>query len=145
MQQFLPLPQTPLVFMARSYGNLSSRCWNPGLCGLAWGLDCLLLMYPSWFLYATHECGTALSETTAASVCHTVRHTRLYIFAPATHLDECGFFKSLVIGLSNSSIFWQFWVLFVLRFSCNSLCGCMRRWSMSTCTSNLTRKEKDSF
>ena len=26
---------TPLVFTARGYGDLSSQCWNPGLCSLA--------------------------------------------------------------------------------------------------------------
>ena len=47
IQQFLPLPQLPLVFIGRSYGDLSSWCWNPGLCGLAWGWDCSLPRYPS--------------------------------------------------------------------------------------------------
>ena len=55
----------------------------------------------------------------------------LCVSAPPTHLDECVIFKSLAVGLPYSSIFWQFWVLLVLRFSCNSFCGCMRRWSIS--------------
>ena len=68
--------------------------------------------------------------------------TSLPISVPPTQLDDCGFFKSLVVGLTYSSIFWQFWVLSVLRFSCHSIilfCGCPRRWSMSTYTSILTR------
>ena len=35
--QFLPSPQSPLIFTARSYGDLSSWCWNPKCCSLAWG------------------------------------------------------------------------------------------------------------
>ena len=35
-------------------------------------------------------------------------------------------FNSLVVGLSYSCIFWQFWVIVVLWFSCNVCCGCVR-------------------
>ena len=45
-QQFLPLPQPPLVFTAGSYGDLSPWHWNPGLYGLAWGYDPSLPRYP---------------------------------------------------------------------------------------------------
>ena len=34
LQKFLLLTQSPLVFAARSYGDLSSWHWNPGLSGL---------------------------------------------------------------------------------------------------------------
>ena len=134
---FLLPPQPPLVFIARSYGDLSSRHWNPGLCGLAWGWDHSLSRYPSQFLFNTCECGTAHdgSATVAPSPCHT---SSPHLSAPPTHLNECGFFKSLVLRLPYSSIFWKFWVLFVLRSSCNSFCDCTRRWSMSTYTSTLT-------
>ena len=40
--------------------------------------------------------------------------------APPILLGECGFFNTLVVRVLYSSIFWQFWVLFVLRSSCNS-------------------------
>ena len=33
LQKFLPLTQSPLVFVARSFGDLSSWHWNPGLRG----------------------------------------------------------------------------------------------------------------
>ena len=36
--QFLLLPQPPLVFRYRSYGDLSSWHWNPGLGGLLWAI-----------------------------------------------------------------------------------------------------------
>ena len=37
-----------------------------------------------------------------------------HLSAPPTHLDKCGFFKSLAVRLPYSSIFWQFWVVSVL-------------------------------
>ena len=62
----------------------------------------------------------------------------LHISTLPHHLDECGLFKSLVIIFPYNFISWQFWVLFVLRFSCNSFCGCVRRQSLSTYASILT-------
>ena len=38
LQKFLPLTQSPLVFAARSYGDLSSWHRNPGLGGVDMGL-----------------------------------------------------------------------------------------------------------
>ena len=35
---------------------------------------------------------------------------------PPTGLGECFFFNSLVVGLPYGSIFWQFWLFFVLKF-----------------------------
>ena len=46
---FFLQPQPPLVFIARSYGDLPSWNWNPGLGGLVWGWDPLLLRYLSQF------------------------------------------------------------------------------------------------
>ena len=36
-------PQSPLVFTVRSYGDFSFQHWNPGLGGLVWSWDPLLL------------------------------------------------------------------------------------------------------
>ena len=47
LEQFLPLTQSPLVFAARSYGDLSSWHWNPGLGGLVWGWDSSFPRFPS--------------------------------------------------------------------------------------------------
>ena len=69
----------------------------------------------------------------------------LLISSPTTHLDKCGFFKSLVVRLPHSSIFWQLWTLLVWGFSCNSFYGCARRWSVSTYTSILTGNESQLF
>ena len=41
-QQFLLLSQPALVFTARSYEALFSQHWNPGMHGLAWGLEWLI-------------------------------------------------------------------------------------------------------
>ena len=40
----------------------------------------------------------------------------LPISIPPTSLDECFFFKSLVVKLPYSLIFWQFWLFFVFKF-----------------------------
>ena len=55
----LPQPQSPLVFTGKSYGDLPSSHWNPGLGGPVWGWDLSLLRHSSWFLPATHGCGTS--------------------------------------------------------------------------------------
>ena len=132
--QFFPLSQPPLVFIARSYEDLSSWLWNPGLCSLAWGWDRSLLI----FIHHTW-CGTTCPAS-VTSLGHTGSPrltTHLHISFLPTHLDECGFFKSLVISLPSSSVFWEFWVLFVLRCSCSSPCGCTGKQSVSTSASIL--------
>ena len=102
IQQLFPLPQPPLVFIARSYGDLSSQYGNPRLCGLAWGWDHSLPTYPSQFLSPTCECGTthSCSTTATTSLCHTasphLSATHLCFSTPPTCLDACGFFKSLL-------------------------------------------------
>ena len=47
--------------------------------------------------------------------CHTSYLPWLPISALPTSLNEC-FFNSLVVRLPYSSIFWQFWLFFVLKF-----------------------------
>ena len=114
-RQFLLPPQTPLVFTVRSYEAFSSQHWNPGLCGLVWGWGRSLSRYCSWFFSTMHERGTTCSiAATSASLCHTMSSPPyLSISTRPTHLDKYGFFKSLVVGLPYSSIFWQFWVFLV--------------------------------
>ena len=54
LQKFLPSTQSPLVFAARTYGDLSSWHWNPELGGLVWGCDSSVLRYLSQtFIYHT--------------------------------------------------------------------------------------------
>ena len=61
LQKFLPLTQSPLVFAARSYGDLSSWHRNPGLIALVWGWDPSLPWHLSPFLSTTHVCGSTHS------------------------------------------------------------------------------------
>ena len=48
--------------------------------------------------------------------CHTSSPPRLPVSAPPTSLNGCLFFKSLVVGLPYSLIFWQFWLCFVFKY-----------------------------
>ena len=108
----------PLVFITRSYGDLSSWHWNPGLCGLMWGWDSPLLRYPSGFLSTRHGCGTAHSPP-----------PRLHASAPTTCLEkyDC---NSLLLDFhparfSDNSGWWLFCNVIVIFF-----CGCVRRRAM---------------
>ena len=49
-RQILLQPQPPLDFTARSYGDLYSCCWNPGLSGLARDWDPAIRRHPSGVL-----------------------------------------------------------------------------------------------
>ena len=108
---------TPHLFLQAEVMKLYSSCWNSELYSLAWGWDHLIPCYCSWFLSTTCECGTTHS-TTVASPYHSVTSLpQLCNSAPLTHLDEYGFFKSLVVGFPYSLIFWLFWVIFILRLA----------------------------
>ena len=48
--------------------------------------------------------------------CHESSPPQLPVSIPPTGLDECFFFNSLVVGLTYSSIFCQFWLVFVSKF-----------------------------
>ena len=45
-----------------------------------------------------------------------VLSTWLLVSTPPTGLDECSFFNSLVVRLPYSSMFCQFWLIFVFKF-----------------------------
>ena len=110
--QFLPLSQPPLIFTASSYKALFSQCWSPGLHGLAWGQDQALPRCFFWFLSRTWmwDCPFPLLPLLCyhhlASAAPRPLHPGSTL---PTCLDECFFFKSLVVGLPYSLIFWQFW------------------------------------
>ena len=87
--QFLLPTQPPLFFIARSYGDLSSWCWNPGLGVLVWGWNPSLLRYPSSLCPPRVGLGPA----------HPVS-PHFHSSVPPAHLGECGFFNSLVVGTS---------------------------------------------
>ena len=109
---FIPPHQPPLIFTARSYGDLSSWCWNPGLCGLAWVWDRWLPRYPSQVLSNIHEHGTTYSAATVA----TTPHSRVSV--TPTLLPILMNVASLNLWLSGSTQL-NFLMLFVLRNSCN--------------------------
>ena len=76
-------------------------------------------------IYPPRAYGTVHYTTTAAFQCHSASPC-LWVSGsppPPTHLDECGFFKSLVVGLQYSLSFWDFLALLFLLLSCNSFCG----------------------
>ena len=103
LQKFLPPTQSPLIFAARNYADLSSWHWNPELGALVWGWDSLLLRYPSQiFIYHIW-----------------MRDHPFHIFVPSTSLDGCGFFNSVVVRLPFNSIsdgteWWWFYILVVI-------------------------------
>ena len=53
-----------------------------------------------------------LASTTTTLPCLSTLAPHLH---PSYLFDEYGFFKSWVVGLPYSSIFWKFWAFFVLR------------------------------
>ena len=114
-QQCLLLLQSPLVFTAKSYEALFCWHWNPGLHGLGFRsftpkVSLLIFIHHMW-MWDPPFCWVLPCHH-----CHTVSSPPLFpISAPSTHLDEYGFFKSLVVGLPYSLIYWQFWVIFVWR------------------------------
>ena len=116
LQKSLPLTQSPLFFAARSFGDLSSWHWNPGLG--AWCEDGTphsqdIPLNP---LSTTCGCGTSLFHLSTL---------------PAS-LDGCGFFNSLVVRIpfntfSDGSKWWLFYILVVI------FVWCARRWAVYLC------------
>ena len=137
IQHFLSLPQTQLVFVATGNGDLSSQYWNPGLCLLAWtGIphspDIPPNFYPQYM-----NVGPAVPLPLL--LLHATPPLLLSQWlCPSYPPGWMWLLKSLVVGLPYSSIFWRFWVFFVLRSSCNSFYGYARKWRTSIHTSILT-------
>ena len=101
--QFRPPTQSLLVFAARSYRDLSSWHWNPGLDGLVWGWHTLLSRYPSQiFIHHLWVWGHPVP-----CVC------------PSYQSGWMCFFKFHSCQTSIQLDFWWFWVMVVLYFSCN--------------------------
>ena len=96
---------------------------NEDLCFLVWTVKVIWLSQGSAQSVplpslSVHNVGTvwSASRSLAALPCCISYSPRLPISAPPTSLDECFFFKSLVVGLPYSSIFWQFWLFFIFKF-----------------------------
>ena len=83
-------------------------------------MGCVVCLVPPGFY--TSKCGIAQSTTATLPllVCQPLPRCKSYlprlpISAPPTSLDESLFFNSLVVILSCSLIFWQFWLFFFLN------------------------------
>ena len=105
---------TPTGFYSQKIWGLISLALEPWAGWLVWGWDPLLLKYPSRFFSTMHGCGTTRSASSRLSVPLCVSaplhafpclSVYLHISILLTHLDDCGFFKSLVVGLPYSLIF----------------------------------------
>ena len=76
---------------------------------VAWSV--LFPSFSSWFIRTHTNVGPPAPP---ASALPEVLSAWPPVSAPSTGLDECFFFDSLVVGLPYSSIFLQFWLLFLL-------------------------------
>ena len=86
-------------------------------------LGCVVCLTPQLFLlvYLHMNVGppsppAAPSPGPPAVTLPQVLSALLPVSAPPASLDECFFFNSLVVGLPYSSIFCQFWLVFVFKF-----------------------------
>ncbi|KAF6109750.1 hypothetical protein HJG60_010953 [Phyllostomus discolor] len=85
----------------------------------AWPVHLVCLLQP----YVPCSTICCLTESTCHLACPGppvtaspgVLSTQLPISTPPTGLDECVFFNCLVVGLSHSSVFCQFWLFFVSK------------------------------
>ena len=75
-------------------------------------LGCVVCITPQLFLLAYLHTNVGLPALAATALLGRPA-AMLPVSTPPTSLDECFFFNSLVVRLSYSSIFWQFWLLFV--------------------------------
>ena len=107
-QQFLPLTQSLLPFVARSYGDLSSWYWNPGVGGWCGSGTPHSSDITAEFLFTTCGCGAS----------------PFYICAPPTSLDGCGFFNSVVVRLPFNLISecLEWWLFYILVLILMQLC-----------------------
>ena len=115
---------TPTDFYSQKLWGSISQVQNLSLWGLAWGWDCSLPRYPPDFYTPHVNMGPSIpSPPLCATLCLLASSPYLHVSAPPILLEECSFFKSLVVRLPYSSIFWQFWVLFVWYVVVIPSCG----------------------
>ena len=148
IRQLLQPPPPPLIFIARGNGGLSSQCWNPEMCSLAWDWDCLL---PTWIIppnfYLPHvNVGLSISLpspplcTSLHSLCpgsSTLPLLPVRMNAASLNSWLSDFHTARFSDGSGHYLF--------LRSGCNSFYGCGRRGSISTYAPILTGSLTDFF
>ena len=72
-------------------------------------LGCVVCLAPQLFLPVYLHTNVRPPDLLAAALPQVLS-------TPPAAVDECFFFISLVVGLSYSLIFWQFWFFFVFKF-----------------------------
>ena len=132
IQQFLLPSQPQLIFTARGNGDLSSRCRNPGLYGLAWGWNHWLSRYP-FHPFCCHCC-----------CCHSMPHCLSELLHSSTLLPLLPIWtnvSSLSPWLSDfhTTLYSDSSGLLALRSGCNSFYSCAKRQSVFTYASILIR------
>ena len=110
---------SPVNFPVR-LGVSPTAAWTPTgfFSQRFWGfifLGCVVCLAPQLFLPVYLHANVGPPSPPAAALTW-VLSAWLPISAPPTVLDECFFFKSLVVRLSYSLVFWQFWLVFVFKF-----------------------------
>ena len=90
-----------------------SQCWNSGFRGLSPGPPAAASPASCSFAHPAPQSATSLGPP--AATLPWVLSAWLPVSALPTGLDECFFFISLVIRLLYSSIFCQFWLVFVFK------------------------------
>ena len=106
----LLLPQPPQAFSVKGFEPLFPR---------AGALGCVVCLAPQLFLPVYPNVNVEPPSPPAATgppPLLTYSPPWLPVSAPPTCLENCFSFKSLVVGLPHSSIFWQFWLFFVFKF-----------------------------
>ena len=102
--KFFLQPLPPQVFITRGFEALFPCSGSLG-CSLCRSP----IVFPS---LPTGKCETAWTKSSRSTFL-----PQLPVSAPPTSLDECFFFNSLVVGIPYSSVFWQFWLLFVFKLA----------------------------
>ena len=106
----------PTGFFSQRFWGFFSPHWNPGLQGLS--CSPVVPLGLSACKYGTsHSASHHLAHPgSPAAALLEVLSAQLPLSAPATGLDECFFFNSLVVRLLYNLISWQFWLFFVFKF-----------------------------